>query len=211
VGRISTPPPAAGADNEEPRAARCADLSEHDVMKSIALAAAFGALLAAAPAHATTVRRAALADLVHSSAAIVHGVVRAVDDELAKGPDGPFRTAVEIDVVEALAGLDADTKTLSLLLPGGRAFGRVMRIPGMPTLHVGDEVVLLLEATPLGYIFTGLGQGVFYVDRSFDTPRVWRDLGDVLWLGKAPADFGSVPTLDDLLAVLRTAAAGATP
>ena len=51
----------------------------------------------------------------------------------------------------------------------------------MPHLVSGDEVVLLLERTPQGrHIFTGLGQGVFFVLRGDSRTLAIRDLGPLM-------------------------------
>jgi hypothetical protein len=133
-------------------------------------------LLGAAPAMATTVVRASFEDLAQVSDVVLHGVVRAVDDELATSPTGPFRTAVEIEVLAVLKG--AGRSTLRLELPGGRAGNRVMRIPGMPHFAPGDEIVIFLEALPRGgFAITGLAQGLFRVDPSGGLTRDLRGLG----------------------------------
>ena len=90
-------------------------------------------LLASAPAAATTVIRATLPELMKSSEVVVHGIVRHVDDQLATDKDGPFQTAVDLELVEVIKGLDAGTRVLRLVLPGGRAFERTLRPsePGM--------------------------------------------------------------------------------
>jgi len=159
------------------------------------------ALLIAASAAATTVIGASIAELAHSADVILYGVVRNVDAELAKTPDGPFRTAIEVEVLEPLKGLNKDQPILSLLIPGGRGFGRVMHIPGMPQLQEGEEVILLLEETALSYAFAGLGQGVFRIDRSRGEPRAWRDLSGMRLVGKKTELVE--PTLGALLDYLR--------
>lgn len=128
------------------------------------------------PASATTVIRAPLSQLAASSDVILHGLVRQVDDSLAVGPNGPFLTAIDIELREVLKGLDSGTATFRLLLPGGRAFGRVMKIPGMPTFRVGQEVVVLLERHARGFALTGLGQGVFTIRREGPIAIAERDL-----------------------------------
>lgn len=165
-------------------------------------------------AHATVVVRAQLDELAKSSSVIVHGVVRAVDDDLSIDRDGPFRTAISIEVRRVLKGLPADTKTLDLVLPGGRAGKRTMRIPGMPRFREGDEVVLLLDATPRGgYALTGLSQGVFRVDRAKGEARVYRTAEPMHLVERdgstAPQSYAPAPEgLDELLRYLQGVVAG---
>ncbi len=161
----------------------------------------------ATTAGATTVRRAPVAELAATSDVILHGMVRFVDDHLATSRSGPFLTAVEIEIIEVIKGLDPKTETLRLLLPGGRAFGRTARVPGMPQLQPGEEVVLLLERTELSYIFTGLGQGVFRVEGTTGaTPRVFRDLSGMNLVGPTTHGLAFEPTLAGLLGFLRETA-----
>lgn len=165
-------------------------------------AVATAAMLFAVRAAATTVISASIAELAASADVILYGVVRTVDAELAKTPDGPFRTAIEIEILKPIKGLSEDQQILSLLVPGGRGFGRVMKIPGMPQFQEGEEVVLLLEGTSLGYAFAGLGQGVFRIERQSGEPRVWRDLSGMRLVGKQQ-QLGIEPTLVALLDYLR--------
>jgi hypothetical protein len=164
-----------------------------------------------AGAGATTVRRVAIDELATAASVIVHARVANVNPSLAPTPQGPFQTEVAFEVLESVKGLPADSATLTLVLPGGRGFGRTMHVPGVPQFAPGDEVVLLLERTSRGLVPAGLGQGVFRVlpDAS-GTLRVERDLGAVNEVG--PLTFAAVPaTLPALLTRLRALAQGGTP
>ncbi len=173
----------------------------------LSLTAFISGALVALPAGATVLKRAPLAELAQSSAVIVHAVVRRVDDEVAPTPQGPFRTQIELEVLEAVKGLAPAARTLALDLPGGRGFGRTMAIPGMPRFSEGDEVVLLLEATPRGGLaLTGLSQGAFFVRRAGEATEVVRELGDVGLVGHAAAP--PPRDLSELLTQLRRAARG---
>lgn len=163
-------------------------------------------IAAAASASATTVRRASVAELANASDVVVHGVVQYVDDRSGTSRQGPFLTAVEIELLEVIKGLDPKTETLRLVLPGGRAYDRTALVPGMPRLTPGDEVVLLLEKTTLSFIFTGLGQGVFRVRRGGEVPVVSRSFGGMHLVGPPTHDLGFEPTLDGLLSFLRASA-----
>ncbi len=173
---------------------------------ALVAAAASGILLSGADARATVVRRVSLAELVHSSAVIVHGVVRDVNPNLAKSSRGPFRTAVTLEVETIIKGLPAGTSEFTFVLPGGRAGDLEMRIPGMPRFAVGDEVVLLLERTQSGYALAGLAQGVFRVERKDSQATVRQYLDDAAYVDSygrpAPTTSGE-HTLDALLSTLR--------
>ena len=165
-------------------------------------------------ASATVVQRASLEALVKSSAVIVHGVVRAVDEASPKA-SAPFRTMVDIDITEPVKGLAAGTSSLQLELPGGRSGGFAMYVPGMPRFVAGDEVGLLLEATSAGFVPAGLAQGVFHVERATGAAVVRRQLEGATYadiLGR-PVTGPPEPTrLDDLLTTLRALTrAGSTP
>lgn len=163
-------------------------------------------------ASASVVREASLAELAHVSEIIVHAVVQRVDDARATGPEGPFETAIELEILEPVKGLSASQKTFTLILPGGRAGTRTMRIPGMPQFRDGEEVVLLLENVgPQRWALSGLSQGVFRVTRTAGRILVRRELGDVFVVRKAKTAALAAPTtLDDLLIQLRALSRGDT-
>ena len=50
--------------------------------------------------NATVVRKVELTQLVEHSAVILRGIVRAVDDDLSTSCKGPFRTRVDVEVIQ---------------------------------------------------------------------------------------------------------------
>jgi hypothetical protein len=157
-------------------------------------------LLYASSAFATVVLRMPLYELAKNSDVIVYGVVTEVNDDTATSVDGPFRTEITFKIFRSIKGLKKVQGELRFTLPGGRAFDREMRIPGMPTFAKGDEVVMLLEATVNNRLTpTGLSQGVFYIDRA---RKVSRQLNGMTLYdqGDIKGDFLPAPiTLDGLL------------
>ena len=115
-------------------------------------------------AQATIVPRLSLEQLAAQSDLVVHGtVVRRWADW---GPSRKFIwTHHEVRLVDVLKGRAA----LSLVVsePGGEIGDIGMAIAGAPRYHVGQELVLFLERTPIGYLrSSGWGQGNFSVIES---------------------------------------------
>jgi hypothetical protein len=105
------------------------------------------ALLAAAPAVATTAVQLSDEDLVRSSRAIVLG------DVLSLGwqeEDGNLYTYVEIGVREGLAGPFGAGRTIVLKQLGGQAGGVTAAIPGSPRFKAGERALLFLDTWPDG-------------------------------------------------------------
>jgi len=120
------------------------------------------ALLVPVLTNATVVRKVELTQLVEHSAVILHGIVRAVDDDLSTSCKGPFLTRLDLEVIRYWKG--PSKPTFELTLPGGRACSLRMKVPGMPQFESGQEVILFLEKTSVGFVLTGLHQGVYWVD-----------------------------------------------
>lgn len=128
-------------------------------------------------ANGAVVRRAQLPELVSLSQIVVHGVVSQTYTGAQKG----FFTGIELEVLTALKGLAQDAEVLSIQLPGGENGQHRQIISGLPYLVPGDEVVLLLERTAPGHhVFTGLGQGVYFVLRGDKRTLAVRDLGALM-------------------------------
>ena len=109
----------------------------------------------------TLVPRLTLEQMVDDSASVVHGeVVRTWSSW-----DGAHQfiwTHYEIAVTDTMKG--AATATITISEPGGEVNGRHMSIAGVPTYEVGEEVVVVVTATEIGYNRTcGWGQGKFTV------------------------------------------------
>lgn len=128
---------------------------------------------------ATTVRVAALDELVHESHMVVRAHVAFVDDRAGE-ETRKFQTRIGLEVVESVKGYEGADRTYELILPGGRLGPYTMAIPGMPAFAPGQEIVLLVKHTEAGDAITGLAQGIFNVDRSRGVARARRlDAGDV--------------------------------
>ncbi|HYM10548.1 MAG TPA: hypothetical protein VEU62_07445 [Bryobacterales bacterium] len=119
-------------------------------------------LLAAASLGATMTPRLSLEELVQRSELIVHGRVlrtwSAWDDAHQF-----IWTHSEIEITEALKGAPGSTIVVSE--PGGIVDGVGMWIAGMARYQPGEEMVVFLYKTPIGYWRArGLGQGKFKVE-----------------------------------------------
>jgi hypothetical protein len=125
---------------------------------------AIAVLLFSIPSTATTVPRLELPDLVHSAELIVHG--RIVHRSSAWDPSHQFIwTHYVLLVTDALKGHPSGRMTISE--PGGAADGVIMKIAGVPEYSEGEEVVVFLHRTPIGYWRSfGLGQGKYTVSHS---------------------------------------------
>ena len=148
-------------------------------------------LLWGAVAPATVVRQISFRTLVDSSELVIHGVVRDVVEEPGLKEVGGFHTLIEIEVLEAFKGQPGGREPFRLVLPGGRVGNRVMKIPGMPRFHSGDEAVFFLERIKGGYALTGLHQGVYWVqDRGENGKWVESPLREegTLWRGPYPLE-----------------------
>jgi hypothetical protein len=119
-----------------------------------------------APAAAMDALPLAFDDVVARADCIVHGTVA----EVAPGrdADGIPATWITLDVAESLkGGVGSRLVFKQVGVPAPLADGTLLRVPGLPRYHTGDEVVLFLHR-PSGRGFTspvGLGQGIFRVER----------------------------------------------
>lgn len=121
-------------------------------------------LLSTSPGWATLVPRLTVEQMVDESASVVEGTV--VRKSAAWDSTHQFIwTHYEIKVTDVLKGLVGSTVTVSE--PGGEVEGVHMSIAGVPTYQVGEEVVILLSPTEIGFFRTcGWGQGKFSVETS---------------------------------------------
>jgi len=144
------------------------------------LIAACGLLAIPAAAGATTVLKLPLEEMARRADLVVRGQVREV--ETAQDEQGlPTRTIVVLEVLEVMKG-QPTAPVLRLALPGGVNAAGFRHVHGMPGFEPGEEVVLLLERSPNGWIPMGLGEGKFTVRRDLgDVPRALRRV-DVLRL-----------------------------
>ena len=161
-------------------------------------------------AHATTLLAVDVPEMTLVSEWIVRANVTSVKSvDLRTDGRGIF-TDVTLQVREVYRGVDVP-KTYVLRLLGGRGDDDMaLWIPGMPRFVAGEEVVLFLEATSVGHIPCGLGQGVWRVHTT-ESGATWtqRALGDVHLMRRtaqgglehAPiVPVSSARLLDDLIA-----------
>ena len=154
----------------------------------------FATLLSFAAAQATLVPRLSLEQLAAESELVVHGtVVRRWADW---GPSRQFIwTHHEVRVADVLKGRPA----LSIVVsePGGEIGNIGMAVAGAPRYQVGQEVVLFLERTPIGYLRgSGWGQGNFaVVESTTGESRTVRSAHGGATLIEAPRLAGAPPGL----------------
>ncbi|HKY31504.1 MAG TPA: hypothetical protein VJV23_03125 [Candidatus Polarisedimenticolia bacterium] len=120
------------------------------------------ALLAlAVPAHATTLKRMDLSELVRGADRVVHA--RAAGTRVYWDPSGTqIYTDTRFEVVEEAKGRGPRTLTLTTL--GGRMGEVVMSVEGTPAFEQGSEAVLFTAAAPDGRRhLVGFSQGVMRV------------------------------------------------
>lgn len=122
---------------------------------------AFVVWLSPAALKATMTPRLSLENLVERSELIVHG--RCLRTWSAWDADRQsIWTHGEIEIQSSLKG--GGTTTVVVSEPGGRAGGLEMAIEGVPQYQPGEEVVVFLYRTPIGYLRArGLGQGKYRV------------------------------------------------
>lgn len=149
------------------------------ILAAIVLGAAIGAVMplpwadgdAVPRARAGTAIRLDLEGAFRASELVVEG--RVLGARAAETPDGMIVTDWDLRVDRTFWGEPAETRTIRL--PGGvLPSGKGMVIPGMPSLAVGEDVVLMLEREgPAGVrVPTGLAQGKYRVVTSTAGERV---------------------------------------
>jgi hypothetical protein len=121
----------------------------------------FLALLAAAPAAATTAFPASVEELARGSDAVVRGVVVG---RATRPADGGRLLYTFVEVRTAKVWRGEAPATVTVRVPGG-SLGRVgQRVAGAPELRPGEEVVLFLRRAGRIHQVTGLALGKFAVD-----------------------------------------------
>ncbi len=127
-------------------------------------------------AQATTVMKVDTGQLANTSEWVVRATVTSVKNVDLRHEGRGLFTDIDLTFTEIYGGKKVPSRYTLRLIGGTGADGIVLKIPGMPQFHVGEDVVLFLEKTPTGHIPCGLGQGVF---RVLHTPS-----GD-LWVRQA--------------------------
>lgn len=137
-------------------------------------------LLATVPAQATTVLKVPVEQMTQGADLVVRAVVRDVMTQTDATDRRALSTRVAFDVQEVLKG-HASGPSLTIVLPGGANEQWKLIIPGMPEFAPGEEVVLFLERTRLGWVPSGLSMGKYTVRRPpQDGPaRVHRSMRDL--------------------------------
>ena len=127
-------------------------------------------LLAAGLCAAAVVPRYSFEQLVDTSERVVEG--RVVRSWVAWDRARQFIwTHYEIAVFDTVKG--APSPTIVVSEPGGTLDGHTLVIPGVPQYAKGEEVVLFLHRTPIGYLRTnGYEQGRHSVRDRADTLRL---------------------------------------
>lgn len=113
------------------------------------------------PLSALTVKPLSFAELVHESAAVVHGRVTDVRGQWTADRRG-IESLVVVEVFDYLKGGLGEEVTVRV--PGGQVGTFVNIIPGAPRFAEGDRVVLFLKVNgPTVPVVTGTSQGVYRV------------------------------------------------
>jgi hypothetical protein len=111
-------------------------------------------------AHATTVRRLSLDDLVAKAEVIVAGQV--IDSRTYRTSDGKLiLTSTTVQVGENIKGKTPPTLTVTTV--GGKVGNTILRVSGMPEFQPGENAVLFLERSGVYTTVVGLNQGKFSV------------------------------------------------
>ncbi|MGA9524220.1 MAG: hypothetical protein WBV82_22390 [Myxococcaceae bacterium] len=135
------------------------------IFSAIALVAC-GFVLLAPPAQATTLVHRDVPALTRDADTIVVG--RVVKSESRWTADRRrIVTDVTVEVGESLKG--APGKTVVIRQPGGRVGDIGQRVDGVASFKQGEEVVVFLEQRPdRSFMLSGMSQGKFRVERSWD-------------------------------------------
>ena len=147
----------------------------------LALAAA---VLTAAAAHATTLERLSMGQLVEEADFVFEGVVTDVTyrNSTVSGPDDVVRpyTFVTLDVLRSFKGRSAAGSRIVLRLPGGRrGNGRTLMVSGVPVFQPGDRDILFVQRNGQDWCpLVGWEYGRFRIIGG----AVHRDDGAPLWL-----------------------------
>ena len=112
-------------------------------------------------ARATLVPALGLEELIDQSEIIAHGRVTSSWPAWDRGHKYIW-THFRLDVLDPIRGNPGASVVVSE--PGGSLDGVTMRISGAPDYAVGEEAVVFLYRTPIGYLrATGYGQGKYTV------------------------------------------------
>lgn len=149
--------------------------------------------LICAAAQATLVPALSLEGLVDQSEIIAHGRVTSSWPAWDSGHKYIW-THYRIDVLDPIRGNPGESMVVSE--PGGSLDGITMRISGAPEYALGEEAIVFLYRTPIGYLrATGYGQGKYTVTTR---RRVHANLNGFELLKRDSSRGVSLSTLDGL-------------
>ena len=175
--------------------------------KRIASLAFALSMLVPGSVNATTVMKVDTGELAATSQWVVRATVLSVRNVDLRHAGRALFTDVELAFTEIYGGKSVPSRYTLRLIGGKGADGTTMKIPGMPTFQVGEDVVLFLEKTPTGHIPCGLGQGVY---RVLHTPSgdawVRQSVGHVNMVKRGPSGRLETvkPSWDDVTMPLET-------
>ena len=156
-------------------------------------------LLAPASAQGAIVIRLSIKALVQESDLVVHGKVlghRCFKDE----ETGKIFTAHTVTLLEILKGEKKPGQKVEVVTMGGELGDIGQLVPGEARIDDGEEVVLCLKQSRLGYVVTGMAQGKFSIVRPKGGKTILhRELGGLLLLranGKKAEDAPGEVELD---------------
>ncbi len=132
-------------------------------------------LVAARPAHASTVIAFDLPALTRIADRVVLGEVLGVTSAW----DAQHRriyTEIEVQVAESWKGDAQAERKLLIVQPGGRVGDIEMRVHGLATFRTGDRAVLFLAGPERASAVVGMGQGMRRLQLEPGTQR-WMALG----------------------------------
>lgn len=170
------------------------------------------ALLASAPASASTFMELDFLDLVDMSPEVVH--VRVVNVQSAwTDSDSPVIASwAEIEVIANINGTLRTGQRHFVRELGGEVDGYVVQAVGFPHFEPGDEVVMFLDRwqdLSGDWRVSGYAQGIYEVTREYGAARVIPAIvqGDVPWSREVTIDTVIEPltTLADLAQSIRAA------
>lgn len=137
-------------------------------------------------ASATVMVSIPLEDMVRDASAVVHARVIRSGSRIALEDHGRPHTVTRLEVIEWLSGTGGSQITIDEI--GGSHPAGELVITGTPVYRTGDEVVVFLRSTDVGYRTMGMIQGQFVVRHGVPgTPdtvvRDTRDIGLATWEG----------------------------
>ena len=140
--------------------------SHHDLARSAALLL-FAVFACGPSAHATTLARMSLDQLVAAAQVVAH--VRCTGS-VSRREAGSIWTFTDFTVLETFKGVPG--ASLTIRLPGGRDGHLVETVEGAPRFAPGDEAIVFLERTPAGdWSISAWAEGTFRIESDSRTGR----------------------------------------